>query len=500
MRFIAVLIFTGLIFSSATRAQPIGEADLLRHIEILASDDFEGREPGTIGENKTVNYIASQWSATGLEAAGENGSWYAPVPLVERTPATYRIYATDSSRSDTVRPPQDEIILRSRDSSFRQYNLPVVFAGYADSDQEQSAASVAGKLVFLPRNPPEGDDDLPDYRERKLQLIRDGAVGVIAIVEDEGLWPRYSRAFRRGSTALADPENHAEVEGVISYDQFRKLVRQSGLDAETLLTGAVGISSVDLGLSADAVVETKVRNYLSHNVIGKIPGADPASGALLFMGHWDHFGICRTEDPLEPEKDRICNGAVDNASGISLLIETARRLSAEEHDRDIYFLATTAEEKGLLGARAFVQAPPVALENFIAVFNADTVALSDNRKKIAVVGLGETVLDGDIEIVAAQEGREIDRSGKADAYIKRQDGYVFLERDVPAYMITSAFADEERLQAYINGPYHDVSDEVNDSLLLGGAAADADFHVALGRYFSSTVTYPGKATSGSADN
>lgn len=110
------------------------------------------------------------------------------------------------------------------------------------------------------------------------------------------------------------------------------------------------------------------------------------------------------------------------------------------------------------------------------------------------------MLDGDIEIVAAQEGREIDRSGKADAYIKRQDGYVFLERDVPAYMITSAFADEERLQAYINGPYHDVSDEVNDSLLLGGAAADADFHVALGRYFSSTVTYPGKATSGSADN
>jgi len=500
MRFIAILIFTGLIFSSAARAQPIGEADLLRHIEILASDDFEGREPGTIGENEAVNYIASQWSATGLEAAGEKGSWYAPVPLVERTPATYRIYITDSSRIDAKRVPQDEIILRSRDSSFRQYNLPVVFAGYGASDQGQSGATVSGKLVILPRNPPEGDDDLPDYSDRKLQLIRDGAVGVIAVVEDEGLWPRYSRAFQRGATDLAGPENHAEIEGLISYDQFRKLVRPSGLDAEALLAQSGGIAGVDLGPSADAVVETRVRNYLSHNVIGKISGTDPTSGALLFMGHWDHFGICRTEDPLEPDKDRICNGAVDNASGISLLIETAKRLSAEEHNRDIYFLATTAEEKGLLGARAFVQDPPVALENFIAVFNADTVALSDNREKIAVVGLGETVLDGDIEIVAAQEGREIDRSGKADVYIKRQDGYVFLERGIPAYMITSAFADEERLQTYINGPYHDVSDEVNDSLLLGGAAADADFHVALGRYFSSTVTYPGKATSGSADN
>lgn len=500
MRFIAVLILSSLLYAGAAAAQSISEAELLRHIEILASDDFEGREPGTTGENKTVNYIASQWSAAGLEAAGEKGSWYAPVPLVERTPETYRIYVTDSSRGKTVRVAQDEIILRSRDPSFRQNNMSLVFAGYADSEQRQSRAPFAGKLVFLSRNPPEDGDELPDYRNRKLQLIEDGAVGVIAVIDDEDRRPRYFRAFQRRSTALADPENHAELEGVISLRQFKKLVRQSGLDAETLLTESGGISDVDLGLNADVLVETGVRNYLSHNVIGKIPGSNPASGALLFLGHWDHFGICRAEDPLEPAKDRICNGAVDNASGISLLIATAKRLSGERQDRDIYFLATTAEEKGLLGARAFVQSPPVALENFIAVFNADTVALSDERKKVAVVGLGETILDGDIEIVATQEGREIDRSGKADAYLKRQDGYVFLERDIPAYMITSAFADEERLTAFINGPYHDVSDEVNDGLLLAGAAADANFHVALGRYFASTATYPGIAPSGGSDN
>ena len=114
--------------------------------------------------------------------------------------------------------------------------------------------------------------------------------------------------------------------------------------------------------------------------------------------------------------------------------------------------------------------------------------------------MGQNGLDRDIEIVAAQEGREIDRSGNADVYSKRQDGYIFLERNIPAYMITSAFADEERVKAFINGPYHDVSDEVNDSLELTGAAADANFYVALGRYLSSTGTYPGKATSGVADN
>ena len=397
-----------------------------------------------------------------------------------------------------VRLQEDEAILRSRDPAFRQSNIPVVFAGYADP--VAGALTVAGKLVLLPSKPPEDSDVGPDFRIRKLQLIQNGAVGVISVIEDQDRWPRFLRIFQRGSTALAGPENHAALEGLISFDQFRKLARQSGLDGEALLNDRAAISIVDLGLSADATTKTEVRRYTSHNVIGKIPGTNSASGAVLFVGHWDHFGECRIEDPMDPGKDRICNGAVDNASGISLLIETAKRLSGENHDRDIYFLATTAEEKGLLGARAFVEDPPIALEQYVAVFNADTIALSDDGNKIAAIGLEQSGLAGDIEIVAAQEGREIDRSGKADGYLQRQDGYVFLERNIPAFMITSAFADEERLQAYINGPYHDVSDEVNGSLLLAGAAADANFHVALGRYFSSTGTYPGIATSGSADN
>jgi hypothetical protein len=497
MRIIAVLILSGLAFSFGARAETISEADLLRHIEILAGDAFEGRRPGTTGENKSVNYIATQWAAAGLKPAGEDGSWYAPVALVERLPETFQISFSNRLRGNPVRLLQDGIILRGRDPSFVQSNISVVFAGYGPSGQDGS--SVAGKLVLLPSKPTEASDDKPNFRNRKLELIRDGAVGVISVNDDQDRWPRSRRSYQRESTTLTDPENHAAVEGMISFDQFKRLVRQSGLDAKNLLADRGAISIIDLDLSATAKVDTQVRAYMSHNVIGKIRGTEPESGALLFMGHWDHFGECRIEDPLEPHKDRICNGAIDNASGISLLIETAKRLSADDHDRDIYFLATTAEEKGLLGARAFVEKPALALEDLVAVFNADTVALSDDVKNIAVVGLGQAGLDEDIEIVAAQEGREIDRSGKSDAFLQRQDGYVFLERNIPAYMITSAFADEERLQAYINGPYHDVSDEVNDNLLLAGAAADANFHVALGRYFSSTGTYPRLATSGGTD-
>ncbi|MEH6789475.1 M28 family peptidase [Parasphingorhabdus sp.] len=497
MRIIALLCVTGLAFSSAARSEPIAEADLLRHIEILASDAFEGREPGTLGENRTVNYIATQWAKTGLRPAGADGSWYAPVQLVERVPERYRMTVAHGPGGRPATLPQEEIILRSRAPSFEQRDMPLVFAGYADSDP---GLSVSGKLVLLPLAPLAKGEHIPDFRSRKRQLMRDGAVGVIMVLEKPDQWPRYRRFFARGATGLSVVEDHAAIEGMISPDQFRAIVRQSGRDDRQLLADRDAIAVIDLDLLASAGAETRVRSYLSHNVIGRIAGTEPESGALLFLGHWDHFGICRAEDPQDPDKDRICNGAVDNASGLSLLIETAKRLSATPHDRDIYFLATTAEEKGLLGARAFVESPPVALEKLVVAFNADTIALSANATRIAVLGLGESGLDADIEIVAGQEGREIDRSGISDPYVRRQDGYVFLERDIPAYLITSAFTDQERLDAFINGPYHDVSDEVNDDLLLTGAAADANFHVALGRYFASAATYPGKATSGEADN
>ena len=214
------------------------------------------------------------------------------------------------------------------------------------------------------------------------------------------------------------------------------------------------------------------------------------------MGHWDHLGICREAD----QEDRICNGAIDNASGISLLIETARRLANKRPDRDIYFLATTAEENGLLGAHAFVAEPVVPLDRLIAVFNADSVALTTEGKKIAVIGMGQSALDPQIDMVADQQGREIDMSGRPDVYLARQDGYVFTEKGVPAFMITSAFANEERLNAFINGRYHDVSDEPDEQLLLGGAADDANFHVALGQHFGNIATYPKKPTSGDAQN
>ncbi|MEH6756348.1 MAG: M28 family peptidase [Parasphingorhabdus sp.] len=479
---------------SAAHAADITEHDLLGHIKILASDDFGGRKPGTEGENKTVNYIATQWKNAGLLPASENDNWYAPVAMIDRIPVSQEIaFILQGKRAKRIKVGKDQIVLRGAAAENQLANMPIVHAGYGSANIEDMRPFVSGKIAFLFASSPSGSTDSPAFRERKANLIAAGASGVIAIIKGESRWKRDARRFRSVSASLADKNSHAIVEGIISADAAEKIFRKGDVDVKNLDEDIehTEFQPVLVPILANLSVKTQLRNYVSNNVIGKIAGRKPKTGAVLFLGHWDHFGDC------EPESlgDRICNGAVDNASGISLLIETAKRLAKISLDRDIYFLATTAEEQGLLGASAFVAHPSFALNRLVAVFNADTVALAPDGKLIAVVGHGETDLDEDLGKVAKAEGREIDTTGTSDKFLKRQDGYIFLKMGIPSFMITSAFADQERLDAYIAGRYHDVSDEADDGLILGGAAADANFHVALGHYFGNIATYPLKGPS-----
>ncbi|OAO01211.1 hypothetical protein A8B75_15650 [Sphingomonadales bacterium EhC05] len=499
MRFLLNLLLVIVLHAPPAIAETITEQELRAHIAVLASDEFEGRKPGTEGENKTVNYIATQWSQAGLVPGTGNQSWYAPVTLVERFPsafnAAFAVTSDKQQRRQVI--PASDIILRAKREREDILDIPVIFAGYANEKPEELRRLVSGKLALLHMRKPKGRNDLPDYITRKKQLITAGAAAVLSVVEGNVRWSRSTRFFQRSGTTLEGDQYHGNIEGLIRGDRIRKMLKKAGLheDQFGIWQGDPDFRAMDVPVRIDLSAQTHIRKYASHNVVGKIPGSDPQSGVILFMGHWDHFGECRIADPLNPSKDRICNGAVDNASGISLMIEVSRRLAKANLSRDIYFLATTAEEMGLLGAYAFVDDAPFPLDSLIAVFNADTVALAEDGRKIAVIGMGKAGLDDEIEKVAKQENRELDRSGKSEVFIQRQDGYAFLEKGIPAYMITSAFADEVRLKAFIDGSYHDVGDELNESLLLGGAVDDANFHVALGHYFGSTATYPEKGSS-----
>ncbi|MEP3226399.1 MAG: M20/M25/M40 family metallo-hydrolase [Parasphingorhabdus sp.] len=489
MRFLIYAIMLVFSFSSSAFAQDISEQNLRDHIEILASDDFEGRKPGTIGENKTVQYIANAWMRAGLSSATGTDSWYAPVALVDRAPLQQAIsfaYMKGNKRK-SVRIGSDQIKARGADAQTRLMDQPLVHVGYGNQSAEQLQAAISGKVAMMFLAAPAGSKDFPSYRVRKAKIVAAGAAGVISIITNQARYNRTVRRYQRNSTSLDQSGEHAPVEAIMFGEAADKLLRKAGIDhvfwQEKFKNEAAAI--LETNIMGSFVLETQVRRYVSHNVIGKIDGRKPQSGAVLFLGHWDHLGVCRGDSA----EDRICNGAVDNASGIALLIEVAKKLAKAPLDRDIYFLATTAEESGLLGARAFVAAPSVALDRLVAVFNADTVALAPNGKLLAIVGRGETQLDSDIEKLAAAHDREIDKSDKANAFIKRQDAYVFLKRGIPSFMITSAFSDQKRLDDYLNGRYHDVGDELDDSLLLGGARDDANFHVELGRYFGTIDSY-----------
>jgi Zn-dependent M28 family amino/carboxypeptidase len=204
------------------------------------------------------------------------------------------------------------------------------------------------------------------------------------------------------------------------------------------------------------------------------------------MAHWDHFGICRAEG----EPDRICNGAVDNASGIAAMIEVAGHLARGRRPaRDILFLATTAEEVGLLGAEEFVGRPTVPLASIAAVVNLDTIAIHRAGSPVAVIGRGTAPLDAAIDATIAAEGRRLDSDTEANGFLRRQDGWAFTRRGVPAVLVGGSFSDMALLNAFLEGAYHAPEDEVGPNLVLEGAAEDADLMVALARRLGEPTLY-----------
>ena len=206
----------------------------------------------------------------------------------------------------------------------------------------------------------------------------------------------------------------------------------------------------------------------------------------MLLAHWDHFGTCGAEgDP-----DRLCNGAADNASGVAVMLELARRLAANgPHDRDIYVLATTAEEWGLLGAKAFADSPPLPLEGIVAAFNFDTVAISSQGQVVGFVGEGRTRLDDVIIDTIRAEKRRIGSRILAEQFLQRQDGWVLMQRDVPAVVISSAFGDEDVLNRFLAERYHQAGDQI-ETLELGGAVSDLLLHAALVRRVADVSEYP----------
>jgi hypothetical protein len=226
--------------------------------------------------------------------------------------------------------------------------------------------------------------------------------------------------------------------------------------------------------------------FTAFNVVGRVPGRAPDGRVVVVMAHYDHLGLCQPEGV----PDRICNGAVDNASGVAALVAVAERVTKMKLDRDVWFVATSAEEWGLLGAKAFADSPPVALSRIIAGFNLDTIAIAPKGAPVAMVAAQGVRLEPLVREAAIAMGRAWDGDDEATPFLKRQDGWALAERGAPMIMAGGSFSDFKLFKAYLEANYHSSADELRPGTDLGGAVDDANLHVELVRRAASRGILP----------
>lgn len=474
---IAIMLALGLALSACARSMmPAGlppaeraamAERMLRDITVLASDEFGGRKPGTIGEAHTLAYLADRMREAGL-VSGTNdpgSAWRAPVRLVSTMPQSGRVAFTIQRRTAAL--PADAAIAftprrRELAQGGPQTGVAVLFAG---SDPAALAnAQVAGAIIIL--RAPGGIT-----QAQAAALFDAGAGAVLVVVDDAAALARIRDAYDderlqlmgTATNRLIAFASDAAIEGALGKARWRDLVQQAAKPGFAAL-------SLDIGVSIEATSQR--REFVSHNLIGKIPGTQPDAGAVLLLAHWDHLGECGPPDAA----DRICNGAVDNASGVAAMLELAQRLKAGPPlARDIYLLATTAEESGLLGARAFVAAPPIPLDEIVAAFNFDNVAVAPAGAPVGIVGRGRVPFDALLIDHIAKTGRALGNDGFAESFLQRQDGWVLLQNGVPTVLMSSAFASRGVLEPFLGRDYHSPSDGAGQ-IELGGAIDDVLLH------------------------
>lgn len=470
-------------------AAPITPADMMRHVERLASDEFQGRAPGTEGERRTIDYIAGQFRVRGLEPAGENGSWFQPVRLVERSPGASAVRWTLNGA--TLPFEAGDLVLSGSDQSVTLADAPVVFAGHGVRLPERgidqlAGANISGAVVLILAQGP-NVPGFPPMTERVMMVHAAGAAAVIVIAGSDLPWDTFRRGGGRRTTKL-DSSPLPRLYGLMPMSTVQRLVAAGGGDMERLLNDQPGSSfrAVTLPVRASMEAATAVHRYTTNNVVGRLRGGGGTNESLLFLAHWDHFGTCRPEGA----PDRICNGAVDNASGVAMMIEVAGRLARQPRPpRDILFLATTSEEVGLLGAEHFAAHPTVPIESIVAAINMDTVAIHPAGEPVAVMGRGIPALDSVIDATIAAMGRRLDNDDEVAAFVQRQDGWKLTQVGVPAIMVGGSFSNMALLQSFLAGPYHQPEDQIGGRIVLDGAAEDANLTVELGRRLADPAIY-----------
>ncbi|MCH7807053.1 MAG: M28 family peptidase [Proteobacteria bacterium] len=491
----------------------INAADLANHIETLSSDEFEGRAPSSPGEEKTVAYIAEYFNAYGLRP-GNGESYFQEVPLVDITAsADQQLVITGPDVSINLRYADDYVAgTRRVVDRIDVVMSEMIFVGYGIVAPEYGwndyqGIDMTGKTAVILVND-------PGYATRDESLFTGYAMTYY------GRWTyKYEEAMRQGADAAivihetgpagypwavvrggwtgqqfylesADGNmSRSKIEGWITGEAAEAIFAAAGLDLAALTAAASnkGFKPVSMGLAASLSFSNEINHSRSRNVVGIVPGSEKPDEYFLYMAHWDHLGIGEADD----SGDNIYNGALDNASGIAALLELAEAFGSLKTapKRTMVFLATTAEEQGLLGSEHYGENPLFPLNKTIAGLNMDGLNLIGRTRDIVVTGFGLSEMDAYLEKAAAAQGRVLAPDPDVEkGYYYRSDHFNLAKKGVPMIYPGGGIdhvefgSDYGQAQAndYVANRYHKPSDEYDPSWDLSGGVEDVKLYYAVG--------------------
>lgn len=500
----------------------INEKDIERHIIALASDEFQGRKPFTIGEEKTTEYLANSLKEMGIKGA-YNGDYFQNVPLVELN------YRPDNSIAITTK--KGELILENTKDYIAKTphikelveikDAEIVFAGYGIVAPEYGwndykNIDVKGKVVLVLVNDPGYATQNKDlfkgnamtyygrWAYKYEEAARQGAIGVLVIhaTKPAGYgWQVLTNTSNSGITEQAKDLNlrKCALEGWITDSACKKLFEKSGLNYEELIKKAEtpNFNAVSLNCDLNLTIKTQLKFQTSKNVVGIIKGSKRPDECIVYSAHWDHFGI-----GPKHMGDSIYNGAIDNGTSLGAMLETAKTFSKLKNkpERSIVFVFVTAEETGMLGSKYYVQNGIFPPEKTIANLNYELILPMGKMKDVTITGFGQSELDMYVKEAAKEQNRYIvDEPFPENGMYYRSDHFSFAKEGIPSLFI-KGWQDsrekgrewaKEQINLYWENYYHKPTDEYNPANFdLTGIVEDAKLFFKIGYKLANETNYP----------
>jgi len=517
------------LVTSAAVADPVIDVPrVMNDIQVLSSDEYEGRAPASEGEEKTVAYLIAQMRAAGLQPAGDrqaDGSraWTQDVPLVRSaTKGPVNVSVTMGGETKAWTQGQD-IAIRATliGDRLTVKDAPVVFIGYGVKAPERDwddfkGVDLKGKVALVLVNDPDFETGEGDFGGKAMtyygrwtykyeEAARQGAIGFLVIHETAPASYGWATVKNSNTNEIfdvirKDPKtDHAPLEGWVQKDSAVAMLKAAGLDFDALKTQAQTRAFKPLELkgvtfSTDYAVDAQ--KVVSKNVVGAIPGAKHPDERVFYTAHWDHLGVGQPD----AKGDKIYNGALDNASGVSMLLELGRIFAkGPKPDRTVVFMSVTAEEKGLLGSEYYASTPLHPLATTVGVINMDGVGVGGLAKDFTTSGNAPLTLQDELIAVGKAHGRYYSPDPRPEAgSFFRSDHFPFAKVGVPAISFGGGQdlveggkeAGIARRTAYTANQYHQPADEFDPNWDPRGFEADGTMLLELGRKLASSRVWP----------